>query len=189
MKINLEGKCFLVTSDRVTADRGKMEREITMRQIADKPKQDIRDYCRERRLWGAKDYAADTWYLYTSRPILRATGNWFGPTIGRASTDHFIFPDVSYALSLITPDGEMPLLEPNNKKQGLHRGDPIFVWDDEIPDTIPAHIEYFHHFDDGRVVDFDWYEYGRPHNQWDHYRRFDAALVGVPRKDWPKEEA
>lgn len=70
--------------------------------------------------------------------------------------------------------------------QKPHRGDPIFVWDDDTPDTIPGHIEYFHHFDGDVVVDFSWEIFGQPCERWEHYRLFDASLVGVPRKDWPE---
>lgn len=66
------------------------------------------------------------------------------------------------------------------------RGDPIFVWDDGTPDTMPAHMEYFHHKDKDGVCDMAWDRYGAPGCYWDHYRPFDAALVGVARRDWPQ---
>ncbi len=65
------------------------------------------------------------------------------------------------------------------------RGDPVFVWDDGSDPRTPAHIEYFHNHKGSRVMCFAWGQYGVCGLPWDHYRPFDPALVGVPRREWP----
>lgn len=271
-EVTIDGKRFVIVEHHMPGG-GWRDEGMMLRRMEEEPKQDIRDYCRKHRVWAAKDYAEDAWYLYAARPILILVGIWRGPMMRKALSHDFIFPDIRYDLALIAPDGSMPLLEPkyrpdnvkhpkhfevghwykciaktrpfyfnnegrmdfvldgkphqytrecvNNgiqgiggfdkdqktwvwnfedfievqapknksKKQVPHRGDPLFVWDDDTPDTIPAHVEYFHHFDGDAVIDFDWDVYGKPCSYWQHYRLFDPALVGIPRKDWPKEEA
>lgn len=69
----------------------------------------------------------------------------------------------------------------------LQRGDPIFVWNDEADDTIPALIMYFHSKFNKKVRVFSYMTESTVGVTWDHYRKFDPNLVGVPRKEWPKE--
>ena len=76
---------------------------------------------------------------------------------------------------------------PKEEKKKPRRGDPIFVWDDEADDTIPASVMYFHHFEKKEVFVFDEGVEGEDGCSYDNYRPFDASLVGVPRKSWPRE--
>ena len=89
---------------------------------------------------------------------------------------------------------EMKKYKPEKRKWVPKRGEAIFVWSNDTPDTIPAHVEYFHSFYGGRkkarkgVYDFSYTHYGKIGLCWPNWRKYDPTLVGVPRKDWPKEE-
>lgn len=78
---------------------------------------------------------------------------------------------------------------PKERKWQPRRGDPIFVWLDGASEDIPCPVFYFHSFARGGGVNIFSSEYADKTNQrCSHYRKFDPALVGVPRKDWPKED-
>ena len=155
---------------------------------------DVREYARQHRYWVAKEKSG-TWLAYTVADDYRLS---FHPNSGwgEGAHDHIVhgagidmyrnctFPVVPWDKSLIAPDGSMPLL-----KSTPQRGDPVFVWDNCADDTIPASVWYFHHIGEGSMVYvYSPYVYGKASKNicFDHYRPFDAALVGVPRKDWPK---
>jgi len=66
------------------------------------------------------------------------------------------------------------------------RGDPIFVWNDDHDSRCPAPVVYFYSKKrKDSCITFAQGVYGTSGQIWDHYRPFDPALVGVPRKDWP----
>lgn len=81
------------------------------------PRQDIRDYCREHRVWAAKDEALSCWFFYNVKPEKRVS-NWIKSGSDSKmyyselslNKDKFIFPDVPWDKSLVAPDGSMPLL-------------------------------------------------------------------------------
>jgi len=86
---------------------------------------------------------------------------------------------------------EMKHYNPDKKKKEVFkRGEPIFVWDDPCSDKVPAIIRYVHSFDPSAgagVWAFDTMTYGGRGAYYRRYRKYDPELVGVPRKDWPKE--
>lgn len=76
------------------------------------------------------------------------------------------------------------------KPQKPHRGDPIFVWDDGASDRIPATVRYFSRIDDDnlvRVLSQTEENKEDESEAFNHYRVYDASLVEVPRRKWPKE--
>lgn len=78
---------------------------------------------------------------------------------------------------------------PKAKKWKPTRGEAILVWDEEGESRIPAIVEYFARYcpDEGYPVStYSTTCYGTMGHVWSHMRKFDPALVGVPRKDWPK---
>ena len=154
---------------------------------------DVREYARQHRYWVAKEKSG-TWLAYTTdkgRLSFDPNRGWGESALSRvvngAGIDMYFnctFPDVPWDKSLIAPDGSMPLF-----KSTPQRGDPVFVWDNCADDTIPAPVWYFHHIGkDGKVYVYSSWTYGRVMESpgFENYRPFDAALVGVPRKDWPK---
>lgn len=151
-------------------------------------KQDIRDYCREHRVWAAKDKDG-TWANHSRKPVV--DGKMWSNTsfiIGTATrfqdASRFTFPDVPWDKSLIAPNGSMPLWD----KQLPTRGDPVFVWNDSDSHKVPPRMAYFYGIENNRVAIYSYAIYGvKAPISWDHYLPFDAALVGVPRKDWPKQ--
>ena len=261
---------------RTDADRGTV---LTRAQFIDKmaelhpkKKQDIREYCKEHRVWAVKtsgEYDPAAWHVNHDKPTLvldkkgRGVLTW-GDTV--LAENNFTFPDVPWDKSLIAPDGSMPLMDekktvkhfevgkwyvnvgknekvpmvddkqaaldgkphkclkndievsadshwdfaifsgvnggscnwnpadwievpaPENKDDKPHRGDPVFVWDDDFSDTVPVGVSYFHHMKRGKVYVFCDGEPGECYDEpYDHYRKFDASLVGVPMNRWPKE--
>ena len=79
---------------------------------------------------------------------------------------------------------------PSKTKCHLHRGDPIFVWDDGASDRIPATVRYFSRIDDDKLVRvLSQTEENKEDESeaFNHYRVYDASLVEVPRRKWPKE--
>jgi len=200
--VMIDGQEFAVT-DFVHHSNGFREEDIaTLHSVGPSmaKKQDIREYCKEHHCWAVKNKEG---YVFTINrkhhpKIIEDGSGWeFLPSTAWGRNDPFFYPDVPWDESLIAPNGSMPLMVSKPyygamlKKPAVitksipHRGDPVFAWDDDMPDTIPAHIEYFHHATAGGFVDFSWSRFGKPEKYWDHYRPFDAALVGVPRKDWP----
>lgn len=74
---------------------------------------------------------------------------------------------------------------PIERVKDLQRGDPVFVWDDGDDLRCPAIVRYFYAKREKGCSTFSYAFYGVRGINWDHYRPFDASLVGVPRKDWP----
>lgn len=84
-------------------------------------KQTIQDYCKEHRVWAAKD---DIWCSYSKRPkyvpvIGNAdhkvwSANWYWNVLDKES---LIFPDVAPEKSLVAPDGRFILINPKKSKQ------------------------------------------------------------------------
>lgn len=180
-------------------------------------KQDIRDYCREHRVWAAKDgpaalYDPNAWHFFgkDEKPshAFSSFGSWSVEKVGYIHSgiaSKLEKPDVPWDKSLIAPDGSMPLwdnlqknfvrycketvwgVDPSKPKLPA-RGDPVFVWDDDYDPLCPAVMCYLHHVDEnGKAWVFCENKYGKCYTPgfYDHYRPFDPALVGVPRKDWP----
>ena len=181
-----------------------------------KPKQDIRDYCREHRVWAAKDdycLAPNAWCAYVKKPSMERKRWYGGNFITSFSPHNSTFPDCPWDKSLIAPDGSMPLMEQTRTYTGTatitivgktiaeqifgeglktklalpSRGDPIFVWDDEASDRIPASVRYFHSFNEETkwpIRVFCERREGAEVTGYNHFRPFDPALVGVARRDW-----
>ena len=70
-----------------------------------------------------------------------------------------------------------------NKKWKPKRGEPIFVWNVSSSLNEPCCVSYFYSIIYGIIRCED--KHG---SCWHHMHKFDPALVGVPRKDWPKAE-
>ncbi len=70
-----------------------------------------------------------------------------------------------------------------NKKWKPKRGEPIFVWNVSSSLNEPCCVSYFYSTIYGIIRCED--KHG---SCWHHMHKFDPALVGVPRKDWPKAE-
>jgi len=189
--------------------------EYVPRKVPAEPaKQDIRDYCREHRVWAAKDERIG-WFQFTVRPQ-KESCTWQGKQDrgSELSESNFTFPACPWDKSLIAPDGSMPLMGDQGRsgksasiriklscldrvteqvnaairKLNLPaRGDPVFVWDETDDQRCPAMVQYFYKQmgKNGCLVFASDY-YGSKGCLWDHYRPFDPELVGVPRKDWPK---
>jgi len=90
-----------------------------------KEKQDIRDYCKEHRVWAAKDSeGGNGWREFKKKPHtdkgsmfsfwLTNDENMFDG-MKYIDDDKFTFPDVPFDKSLIAPDGSMPLLQAQSK--------------------------------------------------------------------------
>ena len=89
----------------------------------------------------------------------------------------------------INPKDWYEVNPPKKSKPNLKRGDPVFVWDDSSPDTIPASVKYLYEiYKNWAVMTFSEDEEGAQGVWYRRYRKFDPKLVGVPRKDWPKEK-
>lgn len=102
-----------------------------------------------------------------------------GEIVGKGGFGAYLIPSIWY---------ELKKFNPNKKKKWVpKRGEPIFVWADNVSFNLPAHVEHFHSFYKGKVYDFSWTIYGKKGKLWPNWRKYDPALVGVPRKDWPKE--
>ena len=223
--VMVDGKAFEITEHNRSTDGRTTQETIILRRVENvpKPKQDIRDYCREHRVWAAKDCGGEGkpsggWWGWTHRPETKnnpTPRTWnlnYGSVICLPS--NLAFPSCPWDKSLITPDGSMPLMEPKHKnfikfgvessfgvaleyppkmKQSLpRRGDPIFAWDDRHDPRCPVIVLYYHHTtSDGKIACFKLGAYGESMflTVWDHYRPFDASLVGVPRKDWPEAQS
>lgn len=81
---------------------------------------------------------------------------------------------------------EMKHYNPNKKKKPseLKRGAPIFVWNANDPEEIPAIVRYFHSYSYCGVYTFINDRYGTEGTHYTSFRKYDPRLVGVPRKDW-----
>jgi len=213
-KVTLDGKEFEVVNRNQSTDGKTTQETVTLRRV-EKPRQDIRDYCKEHRVWATRDNDG-FWAAWRKKPSPDyATRTWPGGdnifivgTVTLFKKGAFTFPDCPWDKSLIAPDGSMPLMEPKKarikfaiesswgvapknpptlKKPFPRRGDPIFVWNDSCDERIPACVAYFHSITErAQVLVYDRFRYGHDGSVWDHYRPFDASLVGVPRKDWPE---
>ena len=64
-----------------------------------------------------------------------------------------------------------------------YKGEPIFVWNVSSSLNEPCCVSYFYSIIYGIIRCED--KHG---SCWHHMHKFDPALVGVPRKDWPKAE-
>ena len=68
------------------------------------------------------------------------------------------------------------------------KDDPIFAWDKGFDKRCPCPVYYVHHVDErGRVWDYMDGKYCKEGIDYDYYRKYDPALVGVPMKDWKAE--
>jgi len=119
-KVMYMGEQFEVVATSVN-DKGTT---VVLERITPKPaKQDIRDYCREHRVWAAKDSIPyntqyGQWAEYKEKPTKRSI-QWHPQSLARGQLNRdlfldeskFTFPDCPWDKSLIAPDGSMPLME------------------------------------------------------------------------------
>ena len=75
-----------------------------------------------------------------------------------------------------------------SKKWKPKRGEPIFVWDNSSDPDIPCPVYYFRLMEDDAIRCYSNTLKGGCGTLWHHMRKFDPALVGIPRKYWPKAE-
>jgi hypothetical protein len=125
-------------------------------------------------------------------------GFWNGSLIGYFLDNSeccYSFPDVSYDKSLIAPDGRLILMEETkseqHKKWHPKRFEPIFVWDDKTDVRIPAIVVYYWGKSHGTkfpVITCEKDYFNKQGFAYQHMRKFDASLVGIPLKYWPKDE-
>lgn len=79
-------------------------------------KQDIREYCKEHRVWAAKDDGGPhEWCLFKEKPYIQQKewvldNLWININSAPVKAK-FTFPDCPWDKSLIAPDGSMPLME------------------------------------------------------------------------------
>jgi hypothetical protein len=141
-------------------------------------------YAKENNLWLTKEKDG-RWFGWPLKPFKEQYG-WMSCEclVKTLDKDKIEFPDIQWDMALISPEGEMVRCKPDYKP---NRGDPIFVWDDDADDTIPAVVVYFRKFQGKKVEQFSWSSEGEGSYDWDNFRKYDPALVGVPRKDWPRE--
>ena len=149
-------------------------------------------YANKYKVYLAKDYDGE-WFAYDEKPsgILGKTV-WIGEgpkqltdKFGKCLDELIVFPEVEAEDSLISPKVE------TKPKVKLTRGDPIFVWDDGASEAIPAQVRYYYSHGKSHgnkvVFVFDEKVEGEKGVWYDHFRKYDPELVGVPRKDWPAE--
>ena len=153
----------------------------------------IFEYCKNKNVWAARDSCSEgRWCWYKEKPyLIKNDFQWYPQLKSRGlfwdviNKNEVICPDYVWNLSLISPEGvfyKEPKWEPK-------KGEPIFVWDNGSENTIPAAVVYFYSYDKSRAYPIKIYGYSKFNEQgsiWSHCRKFDASLVGVPRKDWPK---
>lgn len=234
-------------------------------------KENIQDYCRKNRKWAAKN-SNEEWFIFKYKPNLYDYKNWLIDDLCDLSfidTKDMLVPAVPYNVSLIAPDGSMPLWKPRKKEPkkpkigkwykvekrpelgigkivekdknlnlylfysphnssghngedfidagkytGNHcfwvlaanlievpaptvkkwhpkRFEPIFVWNDSMDERMSLPVLYYW----GKIKNSTYsiqtcniLEFNDSGNLWQHMKKFDASLVGIPRKDWPKDE-
>lgn len=164
--------------------------------------------------WAYSEYPQKKMFHWVS-----PTSEWC-PSMRKLCNDDYIFPDLPWDEIVIGPNDDymyyfagrptqwekvnngkinklMKWYATNTKTVSkktdteLKRGDPVFVWDGNYSEDIPAIVLYFHSYgsvtNNKGIIVFSIVEKNERGGWYQYWRKFDPALVGVPRKDWPKE--
>lgn len=168
-------------------------------------KQTIQEYCKENKLWAAKDYTNE-WFTFDAKKvniddiflISNISKKYFIYFFKEEKKENIIFPDIVFNKSLVAPDGTMPLLSLQNKWRPK-KNEPIFVWNDLYDGICPVmycdcmYCEYIDidsiAINEVKVIDFIKVNKEiEDFTIFNHCRKFDVALLGVPRKEWPESK-
>lgn len=137
-----------------------------------------------------KDYS----WLKERVPVMTKQGRKGKLGVKRNPETYWIIPTDKYGKFLSGPDGfefecDIKDLMPTSFRiRKPKRGDPIFVWNTTDEAECPAWVAYFYSKEGGIIYVFCPWVYGSLGGYYSNYRLYDPALVGVPRKDWPKEQ-